>query len=47
MKRSLIKTGDYESPETKEFEMTLEGVLCASQAEIDEFNRNSNVWDWE
>lgn len=47
MKRSLIKTGDYESPEVLEFILAPEGMLCASQAEIDEFNRSSNVWDWE
>lgn len=46
MKRSLIKTGDYESPETKEFEMTPEGVLCASTLETTHDDMDYLQFQW-
>lgn len=45
MKKDNVKQV-YESPETKEFEMTLEGVLCASTLETTHDDMDYLQFQW-
>jgi hypothetical protein len=36
----------YESPIIQEYEVLSEGVLCASEANMNNYERQQNAWEW-